>query len=137
VLRASATLAGSDAFVEIARRGHDPVRLVLGDELDGRLLTFVGTHPVNGRLKVVFEGPAGACSAEPALSALALHREDERASLVSAPDPRVEEDGAWSATKGRAAEAGARVQFALAIGGPELQASDFEKKAPQGAERAR
>jgi hypothetical protein len=133
VPRASSTLAGGDAFVEIARDGQPSARLRLGDELDDRLLGFVGAHPASGRLTVVFEGPAGPCRAEPRTQGLLLQREDQRASLSAPLHPL---DGSWSAAKGRAAEADAMGAFALAFGGSRPEASDVQK-APQGAERAR
>ena len=80
VIRALETASGSEALVEVAAPAG-ALRLRLGDEVDGRLLTFVGPHPKDGRLTVVLEGPSGACSAALRSDELALQRADRQASL--------------------------------------------------------
>jgi hypothetical protein len=116
VIRAAETRAGSDAMVEIAAADAPPRRLRLGDNADGRLLTFVGPHPKSGRLTVVFEGESGTCSAALRSNELALYRADRQASLSASPDtPTSADPDAVRRTS----------EFAVALGDAQPNPSDF------------
>ncbi len=117
VIRALETASGSDALVEVVASAGQ-LRLKLGDEVDGRLLTFVGPHPKHGGLTVVFEGETGACSAQLRSSELALHRADREASLSPSGE-------AISDLGPRAAESQQTSEFALALGAAPANPSDF------------
>jgi hypothetical protein len=120
VIRALETASGSDALVEVAAP-QGPIRLRLGDDVDGRLLSYVGPHPKHGRLTVVFEGQTGACSADLRSTELALHRADREATLSAPVVPAGPDDALADQTS----------QFAVAVDDAPANAADFLPAEPE------
>jgi hypothetical protein len=72
---------GVEALVQIVANGHASRQLRLGEELNGQLLTFVGSHPQSGELTVVLEGERGPCRVPLQSETVAMHRTDQEARL--------------------------------------------------------